>query len=176
VRRLATADRIRGFLAALGREARRPTRAYLAGGATAVLLGWRDATIDVDLKFVGGDADRLLREIPRLKEQLQLNVELATPDDFIPVPAGWEDRSRFELQEGALAVYHFELVWQALAKIHRGHRQDLEDVGLMLRLGLVEPTGIRAAFSAIQGDLYRFPNIDAASFRRAVQAAAGDAS
>lgn len=168
MRRLATAERIRAFLSALGGEASRPVRAYLAGGATAVLLGWRESTIDVDLKLVGEESDRLLRAIPRLKEELQLNVELAAPDDFIPVPPGWEERGRFEAQMGDLAVYHFELVWQALAKIHRGHRQDVEDARAMLRLSLVDESGIRDALTAIEPDLYRFPSIDPESFRRAV--------
>lgn len=176
MRRLATADRIGTFLTALGREARQPARAYLAGGATAVLLGWRDSTIAVDLKLLGEDTDPLLRVIPRLKEELELNVELATPDDFIPAPADWQERSRFETQAGKLAVYHFDLVCQALAKIHRGHRQDLEDVETMLRLGLVDPAAIRATFAAIEPDLYRYPSIDPPSFRRAVEAALGPAS
>jgi hypothetical protein len=174
VRRLADARRIRSFLSALGREARRETRAFLAGGATAVLIGWRETTIDVDFKLSGGDEDGLLRAIPRLKEELQLNVELATPDDFIPVPPGWEERSRFEVQEGRLAIYHFELVWQALAKIHRGHRQDLADVEAMLGRGLVEASHIHAAFGRIEGDLYRFPNIDPGSFRRALVEVLGE--
>jgi hypothetical protein len=174
MRRLATAEGIRALLSALGREARQPTQAYVAGGATAVLLGWRDATIDVDLKLAGNDVDRLLRAIPHLKETLQINVELATPDHFIPVRDGWEDRSRFESQDGNLAVYHFELVWQALAKIHRGHRQDLEDVDAMLRLGFVDASAIRDAFDSVEADLYRFPNIDPASFRRAVDIVLGD--
>lgn len=169
MRRLATAERIQAFLAALGRQALRPGRVYLAGGATAVLLGWRDTTIDVDLKLVGEGANALLRAIPRLKEELQLNVELAAPDDFIPVPAGWEERSRFEVQHGKLVVYHFDLTAQALAKIHRGHRQDVEDVHAMLRLGLVDPASVRAAFDAIEPELYRYPNVDPPSFRQAVE-------
>ena len=35
----------------------------------------------------------MLRAIPALKERLQINVELASPDQFIPVPRGWEERS-----------------------------------------------------------------------------------
>src|SRR5881409_3030431 len=33
--------------------------------------------------------------IRRLKEELHIKVELAVPDDFIPGPVGWEDRSLF---------------------------------------------------------------------------------
>jgi len=99
----------------LGDAATTQTTIYLTGGATAVLFGWRETTIDVDLKLVP-DQHELLREIPRLKEKLQLNVELATPSDFIPVPAGWEERSSFILREGRLSFHHFDLAVQALAK------------------------------------------------------------
>jgi hypothetical protein len=43
------------------------------------------------------------------------------PDDFIPVPDGWQDRSAFIAQEGLLSFRHFDFVAQALAKIERGH-------------------------------------------------------
>lgn len=168
MRRVATAERIREFLRALGRRTPQPARVYLAGGATAVLLGWRDATIDVDLALAGPGQDGLLRAIPTLKDELELNVELATPADFIPVPAGWQERGRFEAQEGLLAIYHVELLWQALAKIHRGHRQDLADAHAMVRLGLVDADAIQSAFERIAPELFRFPNIDPPSFRRAV--------
>jgi len=62
------------------------------GGTSAVLVGWRATTIDVDLVF-RPESDAMLRAIPMLKERLQLNVELASPDLFIPVPQGWEQRS-----------------------------------------------------------------------------------
>jgi hypothetical protein len=68
---------------AFGRAARGDVRVYLVGGATAVLLGWRATTIDVDLVMRPED-DTLLRAIPGLKEELQVNVELASPLDFIP--------------------------------------------------------------------------------------------
>ena len=61
-----------------------PARVYLAGGATALLHGWRGSTIDVDIKIVP-DVDRLFRAMPKIKERLQLNDELASPDDFIPL-------------------------------------------------------------------------------------------
>jgi hypothetical protein len=38
------------------------------------------------------DRDESLRELPRLKEELNLNLKLAAPSDFIPVPDGWEER------------------------------------------------------------------------------------
>jgi hypothetical protein len=91
MRELADEAHIDQFMRALGRAATSEGRVYLTGGATAVLHGWRESTIDVDIKLVP-DNDALLREIPRLKERLNLNVELAAPSDFIPVPDDWEER------------------------------------------------------------------------------------
>jgi hypothetical protein len=167
MRALADAGRIHRFMEALGREADAPVRVYFTGGATAVLLGWRASTIDVDIKVVP-DVDRLFRAIPRLKEALQLNVELASPADFIPVPAGWEDRSPFIAQQGPIAFCHFDLYAQALAKVERGHHQDLEDVREMIARGLVEPARALEYFARLEPDLYRFPAIDVPTFRQAV--------
>jgi hypothetical protein len=171
VRRLATAERIRTFLARLGAAAQEPSTAYLTGGSTAVLLGWRDSTIDVDLKLVP-DSTPLLRAVPRLKEELEINVELASPDLFIPVPPQWEDRSPWEATEGMLTVRHFDLTAQAMAKLERGHDRDLADVQAMLDRGLVDREGLLAFLDAVEDELYRFPAIDPPTFRRAVEAVA----
>src|SRR5690348_16464200 len=101
MRALVDADRIRRFMRALARDAREPAAVFFTGGATAVLLGWRESTIDLDVKLVP-DRDALLRAIPAVKESLQINVELASPDDFIPVRDDWADRSPFAAQEGPL--------------------------------------------------------------------------
>jgi hypothetical protein len=160
---------------ALGRAAREEVRIHLVGGATAVLLGWRPSTIDVDL-VVRPEDDTLLREIPRLKEALQINLELASPLDFIPVPAGWEDRGTFITRKGRASFFHFDLYAQALAKVERGHRQDLEDVRAMLTRGMVNPARALEYYARIEPELYRFPAIDPTSFRRAVEEAFGERS
>jgi hypothetical protein len=170
MRRLADAERIREFMRALGRAAEARGQVFLAGGATAVLLGWRQTTVDVDLKFVP-DQDSLLRAIPALKESLELNVELAAPDDFIPVPPSWIDRSLFVAQEGPLTFRHFDLRAQALAKIERGHAQDLADVREMLARRLLTRDQLIEDFQTIESQLYRYPAIDARAFRRAVDEA-----
>ncbi len=170
MREVADLDRIQRLMRRLGAEATRPARVYFTGGATAVLLGWRAATIDVDLRLVP-EHDELLRTLPRLKEELRLNIELASPADFIPVPDGWEDRSPFIQQEGLIAFYHFDLYAQALAKIERGHRQDLGDVREMLGRGLIEPEALRRYLARIEPMLYRYPAVDPATFRAAVHRA-----
>lgn len=143
----------------MGDAAREPATAFLAGGSTAVLLGWRDSTIDIDLKLVP-DSDALLRAVPRLKEELEVNVELASPDLFIPVPPGWEGRSPWETAQGLLTVRHFDLTAQALAKLERGHARDLDDVRALLDRGLVGREKLMSFLGAVEDELYRFPAID----------------
>ena len=167
MREVADAERIRRFMRQLGAETDVAARVYFTGGATAVLLGWRESTIDVDLKFLP-EEDALFRAIPRLKESLRLNVELASPVDFIPVQAGWEDRSPYIAAEGRLAFHHFDLYAQALAKVERGHTQDVEDVRAMLGRGLIDAAAAVRYFNALEPNLYRYPAIDPAAFRRAV--------
>jgi hypothetical protein len=174
VRELADAERIRSFMRALGAEADAEGAAYLTGGATAVLLGWRDTTIDVDVTFVP-DSDRLLRALPRLKDELQINVELVSPADFIPVPGGWEDRSVFVAREGRLSFYHFDPYSQVLAKLERGHAQDLDDVRELLSSGLVEAERTLAYLRELEPELYRYPAVDPPSFRGRVEQMLGGA-
>jgi hypothetical protein len=168
MRRLVDAKRIRLFMKALGDEADGETRLYFAGGATAVLMGWRASTVDVDIQM-DPESDRLYRAIPRLKERLDLNVELASPDRFLPAVPGWQERSAFIAREGRISFYHYDLYAQALAKVHRGHSQDLMDVEEMLARGLIERSEILRRFEEIEPDLYRFPAVDPATFRRRVE-------
>jgi hypothetical protein len=165
VRPLASADRIAALLSALGREASEPTALYLTGGATAVLLGWRDSTIDVDLRFEP-ERDELLRAVSRLKDELRINVELASPADFLPLPEGAEGRAVYAATEGRLTIYHFDLYSQALAKVERGHDRDLADVDAMIDRGLIDPATALAYLAEIEPQLFRFPAIDPAEFRR----------
>ena len=168
MRRPVDVPRLERFMEALGREADREARVYLTGGATALLYGWRETTLDVDVRFEP-DSDRLLRSIPEIKENLEINLELASPIDFIPPLRGWQERSRFIARHGRLSFHHFDFDLQALAKIERGHAKDLADVWAMIRLGLVDAASLDATFLEIEPNLYRFPALDPASFRRAVE-------
>jgi len=168
MRSLTDADRIRRLMEALARSSETPSRVYFTGGVSAVLLGWRTTTVDVDLKLVP-DSDELLRAIPILKEKLSLNVELASPDQFIPELPGWRERSVFIDQIRRLSFLHYDFYSQALSKLERGHVKDLLDVEEMLRRGLIERGELLRLFSAIEPELYRYPAIDPPSFRAAVE-------
>ena len=167
MRKRTDAERLRHFLRELGRAARRPATVYLVGGATAVLVGWRPTTIDIDIRLEP-DHDELLRALPELKERLRVNIELASPLDFLPEPPGWRERSPFVAQEGPLTIRHLDHTTQALAKLERGFDQDLRDVEAMLERGLVDAATLRSTLTAIEPELYRFPSVDGAALRAAV--------
>jgi len=168
MRALADTDRIRRLMEALAVASEVPGRIYFTGGVSAVLLGWRTTTVDVDLKLVP-DSDALLRAIPLLKEKLSVNVELAAPDQFIPELPGWRERSVFITQIRHLSFRHYDFYSQALSKLERQHVKDLLDVHEMLRRALIEPGELLRLFSAIEPELYRYPAIDPPSFRAAVE-------
>lgn len=164
--------RIRALARELGRVARGPVRIYLTGGSTAVLEGWRETTIDVDLRFEP-ESDELLRALPALKDRLGVNIELASPPDFIPELPGWRERSPLVFREGSVDVHHFDLYSQALSKIERGFEQDLGDVDAMIARGFVKPSRLRQLYDAIEPDLYRYPALDQRAFRHKLDAALG---
>lgn len=166
---------VRQFLRELGRLARHPATIYLVGGATAVLEGWRPTTIDVDFR-IEPESDEVIRTIPELKIRLGINVELASPLDFLPEPAGWRDASPFIAQEGLLTIRHMDPALQALAKLERGFDQDLDDVEAMLARGLVDPERLRAMYEEIEPLLFRFPAVDVEQLRAAVEQVGRDRS
>jgi len=170
MREIATSPRIKEFMRRLGDAAIVDTKIYLTGGATAVLFGWRDTTIDVDLKIIP-ESDEIFRALPALKESLRLNVELASPDMFIPALPGWESRSIFISREGKVDWYHYDPCGQALAKIERSHERDRGDVQEFIRRDLVRPSELRRLFAQIIPELIRYPAIDPAAFAQRVEKA-----
>lgn len=167
MRSRADAERVESFMRLLGERARVDGNVHLTGGASAVLIGWRESTIDIDLR-IEPDDDRLLRLLPALKEELQINVELASPPDFIPTLPGWEERNMFIARHGSINFYHYDLYSQALSKVERSHDQDRRDVAEMLLRGLIQPHIALELFERIEPDLYRYPAIDPATFKAKV--------
>jgi hypothetical protein len=170
VREPVDAARVEQVMVAFADAADGQTRIYFAGGATAVLYGWRQSTVDVDFVAVP-ENNALQRALPVLKERLRVNLETASPADFIPIPAGWEERSPLIRQIGRVSFHHLDPYAQALAKIERGHERDRVDVAELFGRGLVDRERLRRYFDEIEPRLYRFPAIDPPSFRRALEAA-----
>ena len=162
MRRPLDPERLRKVLEALGRACRGPGVLYLTGGATALLEGWRDSTVDVDLKL-DPEPEGVFSAIARIKEELDVNVELASPADFLPELRDWRSESRFVGRFGPIEVRHYDFRAQALAKLARGFERDLDDVRAMLDRGLVTLDGLRAALAEMMPRLERFPRVDPAA-------------
>jgi len=168
MRDLTNKEKIFDFMRLLGHAAKAECRVYFTGGVTAVLMGWRESTVDIDLKFEP-ERDELFRALPEIKEKLGLNVELASPPDFIPEVPGWQDRSSFIARDGKVDFFNFDPYSQALSKIERGHERDILDVESMLKAGLVERRRLLELFSAIEPNLFRYPAITPQVFRNEVE-------
>lgn len=151
--------KLRAFMEAIGRRATGPGRVYLVGGATALLLGFRPQTIDIDIKL-DPEPPGVFEAISDLKETLGVNVELSSPDDFAPALPGWRERSERIGQWGAVVFFHYDFYGQALAKIIRGHRHDLQDAADLVRSGRVSPAELRRLFELTKAEMIRYPALD----------------
>src|ERR1043165_7442925 len=93
MRRKLTKETLKQFMQELGAAAKSPGKVYLTGGATALLLGFREQTIDIDLKL-GRDPAGVFEPVAVLKNALDLNGEVASPADFCRAPSDWRERSQ----------------------------------------------------------------------------------
>ncbi len=154
-------------MAALGRTVKSAGRVYLTGGATALLYGWRSSTIDVDLK-ADPEPSGFFEAIAAIKDSLDVNIELAAPDQFIPELPGWRERSSFIVKHGLLEFFHYDIYSQALAKIERGHDRDVTDVQAMCQHQLIAKDRLWELFQTIEPALIRYPAITPSEFRHSV--------
>lgn len=160
--------KLEAFMEALGKRVRGPGTIYLTGGATALLYGWRKKTIDVDIK-ADPEPRGLFEAIAELKESLDANVELASPDLFIPEVPGWRERSAFIRRVGEVDFRHFDFYSQVLAKLERGHERDMLDARASVAEGLVDRQKLSNFFEDIRPSLKKFPAIDELVFAKSVQ-------
>lgn len=163
MRQPITQDRIHRFMKEVGQSVRGAGTIFFTGGVTAVLMGWRETTIDVDFKAEPEPAG-FYEALPPLKEKFEINLEPACPSDFIPALPGWRDRCRFIARYGQIDFYHYDFYSQALAKIERAHDRDRVDVAGMIETGLVERARLLDLFESIRPGMVRYPAIDPESF------------
>ncbi|MCL4504449.1 MAG: DUF6036 family nucleotidyltransferase [Chloroflexi bacterium] len=149
--------RVHYFLVKLGIDFYYPARLYLVGGTTLVYEGLRQQSLDIDISYEVADEHEaeFARVIRRLKDEMQINIELASPGDFIPLPSGWKERAKFVGRFGQVDVFHFDLYSTALSKIERGREGDYEDVLAMLRTEQINFDELSRAFQNILPRLER---------------------
>jgi Nucleotidyltransferase of unknown function (DUF6036) len=69
---------------------------------------------------------------------MNINIEFASPGDFLPLPTQWETRSEFIKRYHQVDVFYFDWYSITLSKMQRANRQDVLDVQLLVRQGCVE--------------------------------------
>lgn len=133
-RKPITKEVLQSFMKSVGRLMKKSATFYLTGGATAILYDFREGTIDID---IAGDMDELFSFIPKLKERLQINIEMAKPTDFVPNLPGEKGRHIMIGTFGKATFMHFDPYAQAFSKIVRGHATDIVDVKALVATELV---------------------------------------
>jgi hypothetical protein len=163
-----TRERLRALMQELARTAPRGKShcVYLVGGGTAVYAGWRPASIDADLF---SDHDEVFRDIQGIKERLQVNVEFARPEHFVPELPGTANRHVLIETIGPVTFYHYDPYAQILSKVVRGFARDVSDARQFIRSGMVDPDRLRTLVEAIPEAAYsRYPSLSRAAVLEAV--------
>jgi hypothetical protein len=143
-------------------------RVYFVGGGTAVYLGWRRSSIDVD---VYSDQEVVFRNIQSIKERLNINIEFARPEDFVPPLEGTEDRHVFIDTVGPITFCHYDPCAQLLSKVVRGFHRDLEDARRFIHSGMVDPRKFRSLVAGIPDPAYaKYPSLSRTGVEDAVDA------
>lgn len=153
-----TTEKLEGFLEQLGRCYRHSGRLFLVGGSSLILVNAKNSTLDIDIKLdIPNDHQneffRCLREISR---QQKLPVEQASPDQFIPLPVGYENRHQFIGRYGSLDVFHFDFYSVALSKLHRGNEKDYQDVVKMVDQRLITIEQLEEQFREVLPQIETF--------------------
>jgi Nucleotidyltransferase of unknown function (DUF6036) len=161
MRHTVTKADIEKFLDALGKSFRKPGRLYLAGGAALVHIGLRPgSTMDIDVAIEASDEDEMVTAIRKLVEKMQINVEFASPGDFIPLPTQWMAQARYVGRYGSIDVFYFDFYSLALSKISRGNDRDLIDVKLLLQQKLITLEELDAAYNEVLPRMGKRPYIN----------------
>lgn len=143
-------------------------RVYLVGGSTAVLAGWRAATVDADLS---ADDEAVFRDVQGIKERLRLNIEFARPEHFVPPLVGSAERHVFVERVRDVEFYHYDPYAQLLSKVVRGFRKDLLDAERFVASRMVDPARFRELVEGIPDAAYaRYPSLSRAAVEDAVDA------
>jgi len=144
-----------------------PYRVYLVGGSTAVLAGWRAATLDADLS---ADDEAVFRDVQGIKERLRLNIEFARPEHFVPPLAGSAERHVFIDRLRDVEFHHYDPYAQLLSKVVRGFRKDLLDAQRFVESGMVDPARFRELVVGIPDAAYaQYPNLSRDAVNRAIE-------
>jgi hypothetical protein len=135
------------------------TKVYFAGGATAVLKDIRKSTIDVDVKFEP-EHNQIFSAIKTLKESLNMNIELASPFDFIPELPSWKERCEFIVTVKKVHYFHLDPYAQVIAKVLRGFDRDIIDAEGFYKVFNCKGDTLLKLFEKIKNEFIKRPSVD----------------
>ena len=84
---------------------------------------------------------------------MQINVEFASPADFIPLPSQWEMHARYIGRYGEVDVFYFDFYSIALSKIERGNNRDIVDVKLLVQQMIISLDELDVAYQEVLAQL-----------------------
>lgn len=157
-------DQIYAFLRILSERYPHAARLTLLGGSALCLLGSDRPTLDID--YVGDDLRKtdFQHLIEQVAKELQIELEAVPIEQFVPIPAGAEERRLFIGRFHQLDVYVLDPYTIALSKLDRGFDTDLEDVAFLIQRGSVTVDELEQVMSEAVARAREFA-MDAAALR-----------
>lgn len=149
---------IEQFLQILAMNFQQPSNLYFTGDTVLVHLGLRPSmTNTLSLVVEATEDEQMTSAVKRSAERLNLHVAFASPEDLIPIPWTWQDRSLFLGPYGYIDVYYFDFVSLALGNIALGSEQHLNDIWLLVRQQLLSLHDLDNAYLEVQPRMGRKP-------------------
>jgi hypothetical protein len=143
-------EKLRAFLARLDSAFGRPGRLYLVGETTLLAEGWRDwaERIEIASEIEPDGREALAAAIERVAGEMGIEVIDEFPGDVIPLPDGWETRTRpvgpglepvgaAAAAPRALQLAHFDPYSVSIRFIARGDEPDYHLTLSYLRHGWI---------------------------------------
>jgi hypothetical protein len=159
------------LIAAVRRSFAAPARLYLVSRTSHLAEGWRDRVPAFELAGDAGRAD-LGEAVRAAGRTLGVDLVWESPADVIPLPVGWEERSRPAMigQGGtgnALELRHFDPYSVVLRLIARGDEPDYVAALEYVLHEWVEPARLESLLGEVVPRMtYQTLAQDPAEFRR----------
>jgi len=135
---IATEEVMR-FLEKLGEVHQEKAVLYLIGGGALCLLGnpRRTADIDFSLTSLAGNKS-LVDSMLAVADELRIELEVITLEEFVPVPEGSSQRHIFVRRFGGIELFIYDPYAIALSKLARGLETDIQDVLFLLEAEIID--------------------------------------
>jgi len=141
------------FLARLQASFARRGRLYLVGESIQVCEGWNNHTrcLEFAAEIDPGDRGEFSRIFHQLADEMSIPVNEESPAEVIPLPKGYQDRSRPAAggSDGLLELFYFDPYSIAFRLITRGDEPDYSAVLAFLDNGWITVEGMNSLLSGL---------------------------